>query len=411
MVSHASATHHRDLRTGQSIWSARRRPSIEEKPLTRDVACDIVVVGAGISGALIAEQLSDAGFDVLIVDRRGPTDGSTAASTAMLQYEIDMPLHRLAERIGRDKAERIWRRSRQSVDALRERTERLGLDVDGATRGSIYLDGNVLDAAGLAREAEARRRAGFEIELLKPAQVEDRYGIKGRHAIIGYGNYSADPRRLAAGYLNVAISRGARLYAPVDICDVAPSEAVVTLRSNNGPAIRAKHLVVATGYEMMKGIPRKGNKIISSWSIATRPQPRAIWPTAAMIWEAADPYLYIRTTPRGEIICGGEDEEIADAALRDAKLPDKAATLSRKLAALLPGVDAAPAYSWAGSFGDSPVGTPTIGRIPGMPNCYAAMGYGGNGITFSMMAAQMLRGLICGYGDPDADLVSFHRKF
>ncbi|WP_447761738.1 NAD(P)/FAD-dependent oxidoreductase [Sphingopyxis panaciterrae] len=410
-MSRASATHHRDLRTGQSIWSARRRPAVEEKPLTRDVACDIVVVGAGISGALIAEQLSDAGFDVLIVDRRGPTDGSTAASTAMLQYEIDTPLHQMAERIGRDKAERVWRRSRQSVDALRERTERLGLDVDGATRGSIYLDGNVLDATGLAREAEARRRAGFEIELLKPAQVEDRYGIKGRHAIIGYGNYSADPRRLAAGYLNVAISRGARLYAPVDICDVASSEAGVTLRSKDGPAIRAKHLVVATGYEMMKGIPRKGNRIISSWSIATRPQPRAIWPTAAMIWEAADPYLYIRTTPRGEIICGGEDEEISDAALRDAKLPEKTATLSRKLAALLPGVDATPTHSWAGSFGDSPVGTPTIGRIPGMPNCYAAMGYGGNGITFSMMAAQMLRGLICGYGDPDADLVSFHRKF
>lgn len=410
-MSRASATHHRDLRTGQSIWSARRRPAIDGKPLTRDVACDIVVVGAGISGALIAEQLSEAGFDVLIVDRRGPTDGSTAASTAMLQYEIDTPLHQMAERIGRDKAERIWRRSRQSVDALRERTERLGLDVDAATRGSIYLDGNVLDAAGLAREAEARRRAGFEIELLKPAQVADRYGIKGRHAIIGYGNYSADPRRLAAGYLNVALSRGARLYAPVDICDVAPAEAGVTLRSRDGPAIRAKHLVVATGYEMMKGIPRKGNRIISSWSIATRPQPRAIWPTAAMIWEAADPYLYIRTTPRGEIICGGEDEEIADAALRDARLPDKTATLSRKLAALLPGVDATPAYSWAGSFGDSPVGTPTIGRIPGMPNCYAAMGYGGNGITFSMMAAQMLRGLICGYGDADADLVSFHRSF
>lgn len=60
---------------------------------------------------------------------------------------------------------------------------------------------------------------------------------------------------------------------------------------------------------------------------------------------------------------------------------------------------------------DESVGTPTTGRIPKMPNCYAAMGYGGNGITFSMMAAQMLRGLICGYGDPDADLVSFYRAF
>lgn len=410
-MNRASATHHRDLRTGQSIWSARRRPAIAARPLIRDVACDVVVVGAGVSGALIAEALSEAGLNIVIVDRRGPAEGSTAASTAMLQYELDTPLTLMAERIGREKAERIWRRSRQSVDALRERTERLGLAVDGATRGSIYLDGNVLDAGGLALEADARRRAGFEVELLKPAEVQERYGIKGRHALIGFGNYSADPRRLTAGYLNVALARGARLYSPVDICDIAPTDDGVVLVSARGPSVRARHVVMATGYEMMKGIPRKGNKIISSWSIATRPQPRAIWPTAAMIWEAADPYLYIRTTPRGEIICGGEDEEISDAALRDAKLPDKAATLSRKLAALLPGVDATAAYSWAGSFGDSPVGTPTIGRIPGMPNCYAAMGYGGNGITFSMMAAQMLRGLICGYGDPDADLVSFHRSF
>ena len=411
MVSRASATHHRDLRTGQSIWSARRRPAIAARSLIRDIACDVVLVGAGVSGALIAETLSEAGLNIVIVDRRGPAEGSTAASTAMLQYELDTPLTSMAERIGREKAERIWRRSRQSVDALRERTERLGLAVDGATRASIYLDGNVLDAEGLAHEADARRRAGFEVELLKPAAVLDRYGIKGRHALLGFGNYSADPRRLTAGYLNVALTRGARLYSPVDICDIAPTGEGVALVSARGPSIRARHVVMATGYEMMKGIPRKGNKIISSWSIATRPQPRAIWPTAAMIWEAADPYLYIRTTPRGEIICGGEDEEISDPALRDAKLSDKAATLSRKLASLLPGVDATPAYSWAGSFGDSPVGTPTIGRIPGMPNCYAAMGYGGNGITFSMMAAQMLRGLICGYGDPDADLVSFHRSF
>lgn len=411
MPARTSVTHHRDLRSGQSIWSARRRPVLPVRALTRSIRCDVVVIGAGISGALIAETLSEAGLDVVVVDRRRPLDGSTAASTAMLQYEIDTPLSILSDRIGRDRAERLWRRSRQVVDALRERTERLGLQVDAATRASIYLDGNVLGSEGLAREAEARRRAGFEIELLKPAAVADRYGIEGRHAIIGFGNYSADPRRMAAGYLNVAIGRGARLYSPVDICDIAAGASGVTVRSAHGPEIRSDHLVVATGYEVMKGIPRKGNKIISSWSIATKAQPRAIWPTAAMIWEAADPYLYIRTTPRGEVICGGEDEEIADADERDAKLADKTRILSRKLGALLPMIDPAPVHAWAGSFGDSPTGTPTIGRIPKMPNCYAAMGFGGNGITFSMMAAQMLRGAICGDGDPDADLVSFSRKF
>lgn len=371
----------------------------------------MAVVGAGISGALIAESLSELGLNIAILDRRGPVKGSTAASTAMLQYEIDTPLCLMGDKIGIVRAERIWRRSRLAVDALRERTERLGLDAAAATRGSIYLDGNVLDGKGLEREAEARRRAGFEVELLKPAQVHERYGIAGRHALIGFGNYSADPRRLAAGFLDTAIARGARLYAPVDVCDIAANADGVILGTSKGPEIHARHVVMATGYEMVKGIPRKGNTIMSSWTMATRPQPRAIWPTAAMIWEAADPYLYIRTTPDGTIICGGEDEEIADAALRDAKIAAKTKALSQKLGALLPHIDPAPRFAWAGSFGNSPIGTPTIGRIPGMPHCYAAMGYGGNGITFSMMAAQLLRGLIVGTGDPDADLFSFYRKF
>ena len=50
-----------------------------------------------------------------------------------------------------------------------------------------------------------------------------------------------------------------------------------------------------------------------------------------MIWEASDPYLYIRTTPDGRVICGGEDEDFADDEKRDALIPRKTATLRRKL--------------------------------------------------------------------------------
>ncbi|MEX1251134.1 MAG: FAD-binding oxidoreductase [Hyphomonas sp.] len=218
-------------------------------------------------------------------------------------------------------------------------------------------------------------------------------------------------RPAAIRYLHAAIARGARLYSPADVSDVEPSEARVVIHTRDGPDVRARHLVAATGYEMMKAIAKKANRIIPGWSIATRPQLRNIWPTAAMIREASDPYLYIRATSAGEVICGGEDEKISDADRRDARIADKTRTLARKLAALLPDIDAAPMHAWAGSFGDSPVGTPAIGRIPGMANCYAAMGYGGNRITFSMMAAQILRGMITGRSDPDSDPVSFYGDF
>jgi len=42
-----------------------------------------------------------------------------------------------------------------------------------------------------------------------------------------------------------------------------------------------------------------------------------------------------------------------------------------------------------------------------MARCYAALGYGGNGITFSMLAAQLIQRSICGACDPDTDLFAF----
>jgi glycine/D-amino acid oxidase-like deaminating enzyme len=207
----------------------QRRPALDVRPFTRTLSCDVAIVGAGISGALIAEMLSEAGLDIVILDRRGPAIGSTAASTALLQYELDVPLSVMAERIGRDRATRIWRRSRLAVDSLRERTERLGLRVDAATRPSLYLDGNLLDRDGLAAEAQARRDAGFEIELIGPAEVDRRYGIRRRHGIVGFGNYSADPRQMAAAYLRTAQTRGARLYAPAEVSGVEVSDSGVTL--------------------------------------------------------------------------------------------------------------------------------------------------------------------------------------
>jgi glycine/D-amino acid oxidase-like deaminating enzyme len=60
-----------------------------------------------------------------------------------------------------------------------------------------------------------------------------------------------------------------------------------------------------------------------------------------------------------------------------------------------------------GSFGGSPNGMPTIGPIPGYPKCYAVMGYGGNGITFSMLSTKLITAAILGRVLPEARLFAF----
>ena len=93
----------------------------------------MLVMGAGITGALIADALARTGLKVAVVDKRGLAKGSTMASTALVQYEIDTPLITLTRKIGKEKAVRAWRRSRLAVEALAARLSELRVaDVSAA---------------------------------------------------------------------------------------------------------------------------------------------------------------------------------------------------------------------------------------------------------------------------------------
>ncbi len=126
-----------------------------------------------------------------------------------------------------------------------------------------------------------------------------------------------------------------------------------------------------------------------------------------MIWEASEPYLYVRTTGDGRIVCGGEDEDFSNEEKRDALLGRKTKTLQRKLGRLIPHADTRADFAWTGSFGSSATGLPRIGAVPGMPNCWVALGYGGNGTTYARIAADVICGALTGHPDVDADLYDF----
>jgi glycine/D-amino acid oxidase-like deaminating enzyme len=159
----------------------------------------------------------------------------------------------------------------------------------------------------------------------------------------------------------------------------------------------------------MDVVPADGHRIISTWAIATKSQPRRIWRDEAFVWQASDPYLYLRSTHDGRVVCGGEDEDFSDETARDAAMPGKADTIARKLGRLLPRLETKPQFVWTGSFGTTSTGLPIIGRIPGKGAIYAVLGYGGNGITFSQIASELVGAELAGKRYSDADLFAFGR--
>ena len=76
--------------------------------LLKNTVTNTVIIGGGISGALTAYYLINAGIECVLVDGRTIGLGSTCASTSLLQYELDIPLHLLKRQIGDKDAERVY---------------------------------------------------------------------------------------------------------------------------------------------------------------------------------------------------------------------------------------------------------------------------------------------------------------
>jgi glycine/D-amino acid oxidase-like deaminating enzyme len=398
-------THKRKLRTDGTLWQHLRAPQVPHRALTRDTSTEVLIIGAGITGAMIADALVETGLETIVVDRRRPTQGSTVASTALVAYEIDLPLKKLQNRIGKRDAIRAWRRSRLAVANLQSYFgER---ELEAQSRGSLYLAGNDLGVRDLKVEGELRRAAGIDATFLDRAALRARFGIAHSAALLAPCNLTINPREVTARLLLRAQKRGTRVHAPAEIADLERSRSSWVATTKQGRRIRSKYVVFASGYEFPKLVPVKGHQIRTTWAFATAPQPRKLWPEQCLIWEASSPYLYARTTADGRVLCGGEDEDSSDKVQRGPVMEHKIARLQAKLHKLFPGLDTEAEFAWAASFGESATGLPSIGGIPGYKNCWAALGYGGNGITYSRIAAEIIRAAFTGQRDADADLYAF----
>jgi glycine/D-amino acid oxidase-like deaminating enzyme len=398
-----------DPTAGRSLWDASLAGFPTEK-LTKDLRTDVLVVGAGITGSLVAEALSALGREVVVIDRHTPGEGSTSASTSLLLFEIDNPLILLADKIGKEKAARVWKRSFKALRNLTTKIKTLDIDCEYAERESLLLPGKVLGPAGLRRECEARVALGFPSRIAERDELISDFGIDRPNAILSGNSAESNPVKMALGILQTGRERGAKIFAPVEAKSIDANEKRVVVTTKGGHRITADFVVLCCGFDLPKFLSAKQHQIISTWAAATKPQPQNLWKSRALIWEAADPYIYIRTTIDGRVVVGGEDEDHNDNARRQKRIPSKIKRFRSKLKLLMPQIafeDEDVDYAWSGAFGASETGLPVIGNVPGMPRVCAVLGFGGNGTTYAQVASEMIANALTGKPEPDIDLFAF----
>lgn len=228
-----------NLTSSQPFWSVNNGLPANYPSLQRNTSCDAAIIGGGITGTLVAVHLAEAGVKTLLIDKRDIGTSSTSASTALLQYEIDVPLRELIKKVCPVAATRSYQLCRESIGKLERLAERLKINWGFERKPSLFLARHQRDIPELREEFQLRRKLGIELEFFDAAAVRNRFPFSRPAALFSKDGGQVDPHRLTHGLLAAGQRAGLEVFDRTEMAGLEQTRRGVRITTKNGFVITA----------------------------------------------------------------------------------------------------------------------------------------------------------------------------
>lgn len=373
-----------------AVWLAA--DAAEYPTLDGDHAADVLVVGAGITGALVARKLAATGRRVILLERKRIASGTTGHSTAKVTALHGSTWRELLRKHSENEM-RSWASANlAAVDELA--TIAAGLGLEGVRRVPAFLVAGDDDAeAAFDEQLAALVLAGLPATAaMAPLPFE-------RPAATVAGQALIDPAAFVVAVI-AALGSGAEVFesSPVRSLDHHDHgwRATCDHGSVTAPvAIMADHFPVHdTGGFFTRLFPYA--------HYALEIAPRMSIPDGMWI-QVGGEALTLRPTsgPGGTWIASGHRSiRVASVADEREVYADLAASVTRLLG------DCEVVRHWSAHDHETPDGLPFIGEAPLGRNLYMAAGFAGWGITKGVVASSIIADAVEGRTHPLAKTVS-----
>ncbi len=380
-------------------------PAPRFSALKEDIAVDVLIVGAGITGITAAYLLKRAGCNVALVDKDRCLSHETSYTTAHLTCVTDTLLSELVESFGNDHAQAIWDAQLAAIDTIdriawREQIKCQFEWVPGYLfnpSAETYRADQEKNAIDLAREAKLANELGFDAQVIKSVPLFQRPGIR-------YENQAKfHPRKYLLALLRLlGAGKGCQIYESTEI--EAIEGTLITATTSDGHRIHCEHVLVATHVPLQgkaglltatllqSKLAPYSSYVIGGWV------PRNTVPEA-LFWDTGDPYDYLRVDRRHDhdfVIFGGEDHKTGQVE----ETSHCFNRLEQRLKQLLP--DISVTHRWSGQVIETNDGVPYIGEHA--KRQFVATGFSGNGMTFGTLSAMIFADHVTAKANPWAEL-------
>lgn len=385
-----------DLKSNEPFWLLKNGLTASYPSLKSNEECDVLIIGGGITGSLIAHQMVSDGYKTVLIDKREICNGSTSATTSMLQYEIDVPLFELIEKMGKKGALESYKACSDAIDTLEMLSKLIRSDAGFKRKKSLYFASKKKDVKWLKEEYKARKNAGFEVKWLEADQIVKQFGFENTYGgILSKQGASIDAFKFAHELFQHNIRKGLKIFDKTEMKEVAYHRGFNVVTVDSGFQIKTKKVIYCIGYESKDLIRENFVDLKSTYAIVSEiDHDKFKNINNTLVWNTDDPYIYMRTTDDGRLLIGGGDEDFYDAVKRDALLNKKEKEILKNLKKIQPDYHFYTDFVWAGTFGETKDGLPYIGEHKKFKNSYFVLGFGGNGITFSVTGMEMASGFM-----------------
>jgi glycine/D-amino acid oxidase-like deaminating enzyme len=384
------------LRGDQPLAGFRSKPALEG-------SLDVLVVGAGLTGASAAYHLAGRGLRVAVVDAGDPAGEASGRNGGNFELVPENSVGDysglLAERTkfsagdesrGRRQATAVLKLTMRNRQRMRELVEGEGIECDYCPAGWLFIAHDEAVERGLLEEAPLLEAHGARVELWTPEQVRAELGWVTRHRsrfLPEDGCYH--PFKYACGLLERALGKGVELYTRLPVVEVGGE--VTTAEGR----VRARSVIVAANAFTRELLPDLEiapyqSQVMVTEDVEDRTRGRIVTSEEGPVY-FNQPRGGLRDG-RAPLVFGGGDDRPLD----DPRSRRRDEEVHRLLIELRDGFfpelqGRPPSAEWIGPMGFTPDQLPAVGLLrPGVVVAAGFNGYGGSYTTASGEAAAEL---------------------
>ena len=381
-----------------SVWEATSEGQSYPR-LHEDIAVDVAIVGAGITGLTAAVELIEAGKTVVVIDALEVAGGVSGFNSGHLtNLMLDLRYTTIRHNFGAEGARLTAESQTAAIDKIEENVHKYGIECEfKRLNGFLYAETSE-QVTVVEKEFLAAKEAGIEIDLTDIVHLP--FPILKGARVARQGSFH--PKKYVYGLAKAFTEKGGQIFEHTRALDVKSGTPCQVITESG--TITAGSVIIAT-HTPIGMWPKLQTKLIPSMSYIIGLRIKNTF-EEGLFWDAQEIYHYIRFVPElgpNFIILGGEDHKIGTE--RDTEVHFRNLEKYAYERFDIESID----FRWSAVLYDPADGMPYIGAMNTAPNVYIGTGYTGEGLTCGTVAGMLLPDLILGRPNPWAHIYDPNR--